>query len=175
MSNRFWRSRLKQFLANPDINKDSARIAVLGVGNDLNADDGAGVEVVRALRRLPQPSDHVLLIEGATAPENFSAPLRRFKPDYLIFIDAAEMGEKPGTVAFLEMCEIDGFSASTHILPLTNLASFLQKETGCQVAFIGIQPERLEFDRPLTHTVERSVRRTAVYFATLLSLKNLRS
>jgi len=172
MSNRFWRSRLKQFLANPEDNKKSARIAVLGVGNDLNADDGAGVEVIRNLRQRHLASGNILLVEGATAPENFSAPLRRFKPDYLLFIDAAEMGEKPGTVAFLEMGEVDGFSASTHILPLTNLASFVQQDTGCKVAFIGIQPERLQFDSPLTETVRRAVQRTARFLKNILNSKN---
>ena len=168
MSRRFWRNQLKQFLSNPGIDGRKARIAFLGVGNDLHADDGAGVEVIRALRRLLQPSEYFLLVEGATAPENFSAPLRRFKPDILLFIDAANMGEKPGALAFLEMGEIDGFSASTHILPLTNLASFIKSETGCRVAFLGIQPARLEFDSPMTPVVKKSVYRLSRYLVALL-------
>ncbi len=55
-------------------------------------------------------------------------------------IDAAEMGELPGTIGWLELAELDGMSASAHTLPLSMLAKYLMRELNCQIALLGIQP-----------------------------------
>lgn len=134
-----------------------ARVAVLGVGNTMRGDDGAGVLVVRALaRRLPDAPD-VLLIDGSTAPENFTGPLRRFRPDLVIEIDAAHLEQPPGTVAWVDWRDADGMSASTHTLPPSVLATFLSADLGCQVSLLGIQPATLEMGCGLSPEVGAAV------------------
>ncbi|HEY3380838.1 MAG TPA: hydrogenase maturation peptidase HycI [Vicinamibacterales bacterium] len=135
-----------------------ARVAILGVGNDMNGDDGAGVSVVRELAARMPATPGVLLIDGGTAPENFTGPIRRFRPDLVIEIDAADQGEPPGTVAWIDWREADGMSASTHTLPPSVLANYLSSELGCRVALVGIQPEGLEMGTPLSPTVASAVR-----------------
>ncbi len=130
---------------------------MLGVGSEFNGDDAAGLQVIRRLRRRLADRADLLLLEGGPAPENFSAPIRRFSPDLVIFIDSAAMDARPGTVAWLEMDDLDGLSASTHTLPLSVLGKFLQAELNCEIGLIGIQPESLEFDAPLSASVERAV------------------
>ncbi len=90
------------------------------------------------------------IIDGGAAPENYTGALRRFRPDLVILIDAAQMDEPPGTVRWLDCDHLSGFSASTHTLPLNILAHYLQAELGCQVALIGIQPADTSFDAPLS-------------------------
>jgi hydrogenase 3 maturation protease len=124
---------------------DPPRLAIMGVGNDLRGDDGAGVEFIRVLRTKLTQKDHLLLIEACTAPENFSGVLRRFLPDILIIIDAVHLRSTPGTIAWVDVDEIDGFSASTHMMPLSLLAKYITAELGCPVYLLGIQAKQLDW------------------------------
>jgi hydrogenase 3 maturation protease len=133
------------------------RVAVVGVGNELNGDDAAGVLVVRRMAELLMATPGVLLIDAGLAPENFTGPLRRFRPDLVVEVDAADLGKLPGSTSWIEPHDTDGLSASTHTLPPSVLAKFLLAELGCRVAVIGIQPLRLELNAPLSPAVERGV------------------
>lgn len=137
------------------------RIAILGVGNESNGDDGAGVQVVRLLSARLPATPGVLLIDAGTAPENFTAPLRRFKPDLVVEIDAAEQDADPGAVAWLDWRDADGLSASTHTLPPSVLAEFLVADLGCRVEILGIQPKALEPGTPLSAEVASAAARLA--------------
>jgi len=155
MSGQSWTGALAQALANK--RKPPVRVALVGVGNELNGDDAAGGEIIRRLSRRLQPNGNLLLLEVGSAPENFSGPLRRLQPDWLIFIDAAWMDEPPGTIRWVEMDEVDGVSAVTHGLPVTMLAGYLMAETDCRVGLIAIQPASLEFEAKLTPSVDQAV------------------
>ena len=137
------------------------RVALLGIGNELNGDDAAGVLVIRRLQgRLKENGSmrrEVLALEGATAPENFTGLLRRFQPDLIIMIDAAHLDEQPGACAWLDWQTIDGYSASTHGLPPSVLVKYLSSEIHCRIGLIGIQPEHMEFDLPVSKPVEAAV------------------
>ena len=138
-----------------------ARVAILGVGNEMNGDDGAGVVAVRELAALqPAPPD-LLLIEAGAAPESFTGPLRRFAPDLIIELDAAMLDDEPGATAWLDWREADGLSASTHTLPPSVLAKFIKADLGCEVAIIGIQPERVEMGSGLSPAVTAAVKHLA--------------
>ena len=136
-----------------------ARVAVVGVGNTMRGDDAAGVLVVRALAASLQDAPDVLLIDGSTAPENFTGPLRRFRPDLVIEIDAAHLQQSPGTVAWVDWRDADGMSASTHTLPPSVLARFLTADLGCRVSLLGIQPATLEMGCGLSPDVAEAVER----------------
>lgn len=150
---------------------EDLRIAIVGIGNPLNADDVAGVQVARglidALRQkrgaAPDASaemeagERALVIAGGPAPESFSGPLRRFQPEVVVLVDAAEMGEPPGTVGVFDWTEALGMSASTHTMPPSLLARFLAEELHCRMALVGIQPASLEFDGPVSPEVRQSV------------------
>jgi hydrogenase 3 maturation protease len=146
-----------------------ARVAVLGVGNDMNGDDGAGVHVVRALSTRMAATPGLLLIDGGTAPENFTGPLRRFRPDLVVEIDAAHQDRPPGTLAWIDWRDADGMSASTHTLPPSVLASYLTTDLGCRVALIGVQPASLEMGRGLSPEVAAAVERLAGQLAAWLT------
>ena len=137
------------------------RVAILGVGNDMNGDDGAGVCAVRELAaRMPVPRG-VLLIDAGTAPESYTGPLRRFEPGMIIEIDAADQHMEAGATAWIDWREADGLSASTHTLPPSVLAQFLTTELGCPIHIIGIQPAALEMGRGLSPAVALAVRELA--------------
>ena len=77
---------------------------VLGIGNELLGDDGAGVAVVRELGRLVEQGD-VRLPEGTTLLDGGTLGLGLLPwvadARTLIIVDAAELGRPPGSVAVL--------------------------------------------------------------------------
>ncbi|MBN2554797.1 MAG: hydrogenase 3 maturation endopeptidase HyCI [Anaerolineales bacterium] len=127
------------------IREGACRTAFVGVGSVLRADDAIGMDVARALLPIFAQREDVLVIEAGVAPENTTGTLRKFQPDLIVFIDAADMGEKPGAIRWLDWRDSIGLSASTHTLPLRVLAEFLTKDLGCEVGLIGIQASVIGF------------------------------
>ncbi|CAG0959250.1 partial hydrogenase 3 maturation protease, partial [Gammaproteobacteria bacterium] len=99
----------------------------------------------------------LLVIEAGAAPEAFTGQLRRFDPDLVIMIDAAQLDQPPGAIRAIEWQDTIGLSASTHTLPLNVIAQYLVSELGCDVIVIGLQPEANAFDTPLSPLVRRAV------------------
>ena len=132
------------------------RIAILGVGNELRGDDGAGPAVVCALQKTLAGHENFLLADTGPAPENFTGAIRRFTPQLVILIDAAVMDEAPGSIRWIDWRETSGFSASSHTLPLGVLAEYLTAELSCEVFLIGIQPEDTSLEASLSKPVQHA-------------------
>ena len=140
-------------------NKSTTRTAILGVGQELRGDDAVGLEVARRLQMKLSGREDVLILLAGPAPENFTGALRRFAPQRVILVDAALMGEPPGAARWLDWRQAGGFSASTHSLPLSALAGYLEVELGCTVQIMGVQPAGNELGRPLSVQAKKGVRR----------------
>lgn len=91
-----------------------------------------------------------LVIEAGIAPENQLGPLRHFKPDLVILVQAAQLEEAPGTVRWLEGEAIRGLRTLTHSLPPVALVDYLQRSLSCEVALVGIQPAAAAMGAPLS-------------------------
>jgi hydrogenase 3 maturation protease len=103
--------------------------------------------------------NEILVVDGGPAPENFTGLLRRFEPDLVLLIDAALIGQSPGTVCLLDCMDTDGYMPSTHTTPPNLLASYLIGELACQVALLGIQPSRTALGvQRLTPPVQKAAR-----------------
>ena len=135
------------------------RVAILGVGNLFRSDDAAGILVARALLKTQSAGDteHIRIIEAGQTPENATWELRKFAPDLVLFVDAAEMGKSPGTIQWISEDVIDSLSASTHSLPLSMLAHYLRLELSCKTAMLGIQPHSKEVGEIVSEEVLRAV------------------
>ncbi len=154
----YWPNNLSQALKKlqsklPD--NRPAKIAVVGIGNELCGDDAAGVTIARALQ--PYESDQLLVIDAGPAPENCTGPLRRFAPDLVLLVDAAQMDETPGAISCVAWQDTTGFGASTHTLPPYVLAQFLMATLECDVALVGIQPASMGYDEPCSPEVNRAI------------------
>jgi hydrogenase 3 maturation protease len=146
------------------------RICIVGVGSDLRGDDSAGLCVARALIRDENTArlQNILVIEGGLAPENNTGAIRAFRPDLVLLIDAAHMDEPPGTIQWIPLDVIDGMSASSHSLPLSLLASYLNGDLGCDVVVLGIQPEQNELDSELSLSVRAAVNEISLGLSNML-------
>ena len=133
------------------------KVAVVGVGQLLRGDDAAGVIVARRLKARGLPEDW-LVVDAGPAPESCTGLLRKFGPEQVLFVDAAEMGLTPGAIRWLDPRESEGCGASTHSLPLGVVAEYLADELSCDVRLLGIQPADDEIGASLTPAVSAAVR-----------------
>ncbi len=133
-----WQQSLAQFLSPPP-DRPPPRLAIIGVGQALRGDDGVGSALARQLAaRLV--ADALLILDAGHAPENILGPVVRFRPDAILFLDAARGGGAPGEIVWLLPAEADGRGGSTHALSLEMLADYLTAETGAVVRVLGIEP-----------------------------------
>jgi len=146
--------------------REMSRIAVLGIGNDLRGDDAAGVLCVREAGKvwglsreaMTASGRSILLIDGGDAPESQTGPLRTFRPDLVILIDAARGGGPPGMVFRVEPDRISDEDVSTHRISLAMLVRYLEKSLETRVLFLGIEPASTEGQARVSPAVRTSVR-----------------
>jgi hydrogenase 3 maturation protease len=99
----------------------------------------------------------LLIIDCGAVPEKAVGALRRFNPDLVVLLDAADFKGSPGEIRWIDPHDSSGFSASSHTLPFSVLTGFLEKELNCEVRLLGIQPSSLEFDAGLSSAVKNSL------------------
>ena len=128
---------------------------VLGLGNPLMGDDGAGLVALERLRVDPLP-DGVTLADGGTWGLNLLPAVEGCRR--LLVIDAVRSGRPPGTVVILEREEIPRFLAtklSPHqidlreVLALAEWRGTLPDET----VVVGIEPAVVELRTGLSASV----------------------
>lgn len=134
------------------------RLVVLGAGSVLKADDGAGVLLVERLQEVfAAQFPNLLLCPGETAPENFTGKIKSFSPTHILVVDAADVGLAPGEMVEINPQDIGGPTFCSHMLPIRVMIDYLAAETGADITLVGIQPQSIEFDAPMTPKVEDAV------------------
>ena len=149
------------------------RIAVLGIGSELRADDAAGILAARQLKKAlagRKKGRAVKIFLGETAPENLTGEIKRYKPSHLVIIDSADLRKRPGTIFVFTPQEVGGgVSFSTHKMPARILVDYLVASLGCEVAIIGIQPKSVDFGQDISRAVEISAKKAATALAGAIS------
>lgn len=140
--------------------RNAACVLVVGLGTDHRGDDGAGLEVVRALRERVGPG--VELLEG---PADATALLDRWSDrDRVIVVDAVVSGRPPGTLHRFDDLRTDlpaAFDAtSTHGLGLAHAVA-LGRSLGRyprRLSVWGIEAGNVRMGDGLTEAVGHAVR-----------------
>ncbi len=134
---------------------------ILGIGNNLLSDEGVGVHVVRYLEEHHADVPGVSFLDGGTLSFTLAEPIAEH--DNLIVVDAARLGEPPGTLRCLEGAEMDryltGNRASVHEVGLMDLLdiSRLSETFPEHRALIGIEPESLDWGEFPSRAVAPSI------------------
>jgi hydrogenase 3 maturation protease len=131
----------------------SGKVVVVGIGNTLRADDGAGSLVAERLReRYPD-----VVFDAAQAPENYLAPIRRADPDVVVLVDAADFGGSPGEVRAATADDVEGLMMGTHAAPLSMFMKVLGHETGADVRLVAVQAATTTLGADMTREVVDAV------------------
>jgi hydrogenase maturation protease len=133
------------------------RVVVLGIGNSLLADDGVGVHAIRCLREaVPEPD--IEWLDAGTL--NFTLLPYLENARALVVIDAADLGEPPGTVRTWQGEDMDrvvgaGRRNSVHQAGLADLLGMarLQDCLPAHRALITVQPQRVDWGEALSPPV----------------------
>jgi hydrogenase maturation protease len=130
---------------------------VIGFGNVLLSDDGAGVQLVEQLR-LELGPDAAEFIDAGTL--SFSLLSYLVERDAMLVIDAAELNAAPGTIALFEGAAMDEFLKSSrrrsvHEVGLIDLLDMARLQDCLPVrrALLCIQPLRIDWCETLSAPV----------------------
>jgi len=136
-----------------------AKVVVLGVGNLLLRDEGAGIHVIQRLKEIGV-DDRVELIDGGTSLLDFL--LAREDITKLVIVDAIKLGGKPGKIYEISF---DGslFKAGNRITSLHQLGVMegldVARNMGKLPAtvIIGIEPKEITYGLELSPEVEKGI------------------
>lgn len=136
-------------------------VLVVGVGNYLLSDEGAGIHIAHRLRKMDLPSDIEILDGGTGGFELISFFRDRRK---VIIIDAVKTGDEPGTVYRFTPEDIALSRRpifSFHQFNLHELFFFIrQMKSRPDVVVYGIVPQETErFSTKLSQSVKKGIRK----------------
>ena len=132
------------------------KILFLAIGSELRTDDAVGMYIADELLKKNIDKSRICVLKGATAPENFTGEIKKFKPEKMIIIDAADTGKNPGEIDIIDASAVQGASFSTHMMPINIFIDYLLNDFKCEIMIIGIQPENLEFGLEITENIKKS-------------------
>lgn len=129
-------------------------VLVLGLGNTLLSDEGAGIHVIRYLQEQFPDRPNVEYLDGGTLSFTLSEPIEN--ADALIVVDAAELGAEAGAVRCYQDKAMDDFvggnrKRSVHEVSLIDLlaVAYLTERLPKRRALVGIQPASVDWgDQP---------------------------
>lgn len=145
------------------------RVAIVGVGNSMRGDDGAGPSIIEMLKsgheastmncRLPhsrQPASgrEYQFFDCGQAPENHLVPIAEFEPNTVLIIDSAQFCTQPGEMKLFEAEDIKVQGISTHNAPLSLFMDYLKKETGADIFLLAIQPGTTKLGEEMSSEVK---------------------
>jgi len=144
------------------------RVYVLGLGYLDKADDGAGVLVAQALKKL-FPSYSYSEHDGV---EGTVLDISEKKEDATVFfVDAADLHEAPGTVRVVRKDEINDREITTHRVAVALMAAILERAgKGCGV--ICIQPGTIAFRAEVSGPVKETIERLTVVLSHLMRIRD---
>lgn len=131
-------------------------IVVLGVGNILLKDEGAGVKAIEELKKLDMPAN-VELVDGGTLGLDLLPIIE--KADRLIIIDVVKAGSEPGTIFRFSPGDIETPKEpgrmSLHqvtLLEVLSMAEMLGNKRPHTV-ILGIEPKEIDWGGELSAEV----------------------
>ncbi len=140
-----------------------AKLTILGVGNLLLSDEGAGIRAVEKLQKIESISKNpnIKIIDGGTLGLDL-LPIFE-ESEKLIIIDCVRGGEEPGTIYTMKLEDIKlkgrDLKLSMHdftLVDVINLAKALGKKLP-DITIYGIEPESFEMGMELTEKVAEAV------------------
>lgn len=125
------------------LGKETARMSnpvLIGIGNELNGDDGVGPHIADALA----DSSKFTVFNAGTQPENFTGKISSIQPSHVVIVDAAMIEGEAGSIDAVPLEAIDEVCFHTHYLPLRHVVQRLIDRCSCKVLVIGIRPVSTE-------------------------------
>lgn len=133
------------------------RFGVVGIGNVLKGDDGAGCRLAERLEgKIDAP-----VVDACEVPENYGGWVERRGLESVVYVDAVEFEGYPGEVRIIPLENLMMSASSTHHLSLHYMIKYLEEEWAGEAILVGIKPKSMVLDDGLSEEVESGVRKLA--------------
>jgi hydrogenase 3 maturation protease len=136
------------------------KVLIIGIGNYLRSDDGAGPKIIDRLIGSPKVS----LLNAETNIERYIEPIRNSNASVLLFIDSMSFGKNPGYCSLVPVDEIIDFSFHSHNISINRLRDFFH----VPAYILGIEPETLRVGEDLSPLVQQTVNMIVEYLNKLI-------
>jgi hydrogenase maturation protease len=136
----------------------NSNIAIFGIGNLLQRDEGVGVHLINQLEKDYSFSPRINLIDGGTMGTDLLHYLEQ--NDKIIILDAVNFNEPPGFIGVIKNDDILrrlNTKLSIHHLGIRDVLSsarLLDIEPS-EIYLIGIQPKNIEMGTDLTDEIKQ--------------------
>nr|NIQ94667.1 hydrogenase maturation protease [Desulfuromonadales bacterium] len=141
----------------------STRTRIIGIGNPLMGDDGAGIAAIERLAARDLP-DGVETVDGGTGGLTLLYMMEN--ADHVIFVDAVAMNAPPGTIRLftdqmLTSAAVETSGLSLHETGLLDVLTIARQMMASlpQISLYGIEPCSIEHRIGLSPLVEEAVDR----------------
>jgi hydrogenase maturation protease len=134
---------------------------VLGVGNTLLCDEGAGIHALELMRARFNEHEAIEFLDGGTLSFSLAAWIETC--DNLLVFDAAELHMSPGAVQVMINSDMDHFlgftKRSAHEVGLIDLMDIarLSEALPANRALVGVQPQTFDWDTSPSPAVAASL------------------
>ena len=125
-------------------------VLILGIGNSLLRDEGAGIHALNQLREQLADRNDITFLDGGTLRFTLAGAIE--ETSHLIMLDAAQLDAPAGHSQVFEGAEMDTFigsnrKCSVHEVSLLDLLAIahLSDHLPPQRALIGIQPAEIDW------------------------------
>lgn len=142
------------------IKENCSDLLILGIGNLLLQDEGAGVRVIEEFEKIYQKIEGVEILDGGTSGIELLQYIQGKK--YLILVDVVNSGNAPGTIIRLEDTEVPAFfqkKISPHQLGISDLLASAQliDKMPDKVVLFGIEPKLIDVGLELSDEVRTKI------------------
>ena len=133
---------------------EGRRFGVIGVGNVMKGDDGAGPAVVAELSSLRFP---LPLVDATEVPENYAGWVPKQNLEAVVFVDAVDFGGRPGECRVIPLEKLMVSASNTHRLSLHYTILYLRDEWEGDAILVGVQPKGIKLGDGLSEEVSAAV------------------
>lgn len=139
----------------------SGTVVILGIGNTLRCDDGAGSILASRIK----DKLSFIVYDAGSSPENYLGKIIKDAPSTVVIIDAGDLGLAAGAFGILEP---DSFQTtnlfSTHNSSLSLIINYLQTHLKTDIILLIIQPHNLSFGDNLSPAVSDTLIKLETWF-----------
>jgi len=144
-----------------------SRTVVVGIGNVLKGDDGAGPLVCQQLNGKICAE----IIDAGTVPENYIQPIIEKAPANLLVIDAMDFGASAGSINIFKPEQLSSVVTSTHTLSPRLFAQVVCQNIDVNVYFVGIQPAQTQLGESISPQVSEAIQRLSYVITSIFPLQ----
>jgi len=128
---------------------------IIGIGNTLKGDDGAGPLVCERLAGRVCAD----VIDAGTVPENYIQTIIRKNPAVVLVVDAMDFGGDAGEIRVFKPEELSSVAISTHTLSPRLFVEMIGRNIKVEVYFVGIQPAHIQMGQAISAQVSDAIER----------------